>query len=111
MRNLHFGLNGYAPADATIVWGARAILEGRSYSLLPDRQDCVSVEGADRQAFKVVLDRGLAAAREKVAELKDAFELRADMHEDFILYEDDEVCIMANPRASYGYLYMVGWLK
>lgn len=131
--NLEFGYNAGLPLDAKFAWGARAILERGSFSLLPDRQSwypssasvpswpsSTSVQGEDINLYqenelgrlRLRLDGGLIAqARDEVSRLLRAHAMRSDERQEFWLAEDDLVIMLGNTNASRGYLYLVAFIK
>jgi hypothetical protein len=119
---LEFGLQPRGPF--TVAWGARAIftpqpprepkkIKGRAPKAYPipneidilwDRQSCI-FDGSEneRKAFTDLLnDKILPALREKVH--KSRFDRETD--EDAIV-EVNGYKAIANPRRSYGYIYLV----
>lgn len=107
-----FGLWQECPEDATVAWGARAILRDGFVDLLWDRQ---SAEGSDEGTRKVFCERVnkvLPVVRAKVKELCSAWRgMRPNEQEVFVLYEDDGIVVKGDTRASYGYLYLVAYAK
>ena len=107
--NLQFGLSAVIPQAATTGWGARLIFPDE---MLWDRQ---SFEGRDTPQGKKLhawlnggaLKKALTAARR----MSRHFTITPDSRQQVTLYEDAIGCIVGNPNASYGYLYVAGWLK
>jgi hypothetical protein len=85
-------------------WGARAIFTNRFVDLLHDRQ---SWEGEEKE--KKALEKWLnKTGLPKIRKLASSLDTRD--HEE-VRFEDDKHVIVANPRASYGYLYIGAWSK
>ena len=93
---------------ANTVWDARAIIEGESFSILHDRQ---SIRGNGKKIAGLLNGGVLAAVRDKVTKLRKAGEIRADEAKEHVLYDDDELRVVGNTNASFGYLYLVGFIK
>ena len=100
---------------APVAWGARGIWNGGEYvSLMWDRADFEVPDGLDeaeaedrKLKFAALLNDGrLDAAFKAIPDY-----LRGSDHELVVLLDDDEVVIVANPNASYGYLCLAAWLK
>ena len=103
-------------------WGARAIIENGSYSILSDRQSMSDPDTEGWEEFKATMNGGaLKAARECFTDIV-TFGYPADENgrrkgfrwaddREITLYEDDDIKIIANPRGSHGYLYMFAYRK
>jgi hypothetical protein len=101
---LTFGYNAGLPEGVRAAWGARFIFPD---DLLHDRTGIFGDE-AERKALIEWLNGGvLTAARDAARKAG----LRPDESREVVLYEDDKGKVVANPNASYGYLYVAGWLK
>lgn len=109
------------PADAIVAWGARAIYErvpsvqaGRKYapgyytfSTLPDRRGLVGGDETAQRALCAWLSKkGLPALTKLVKAGGPSPDERCE-----IRVEDGDYVIVANPNASYGYLYIGAWQK
>lgn len=125
LRSLTYGLKDPA-ADAVAVWGARAIYSrdrgafeqnytksgkprkrGRvpwfTVDLLWDRKDATG----DKAALKRLCDW-----LDKVALPKLRMEIDLEPSESTnYTIEDENFTLHANPRASYGYLYITAWVR
>jgi hypothetical protein len=102
---LAFGLRDI-PADVTSAWGARLIWPN---DLVHDRQD---LKGPTKGLLAQWLNGGaLRVALDNAARLARASELTQSEDREVVLYEDERGVIKANPQASFGYLYVAGWLK
>lgn len=119
---LGWGLRHAVPEDARAAWGARAIVEERGFSLLPDRQEIWAADQEAKDALASALngpnrgDGAISKAQETAGKLMDAGEIRnqsggRDEPGEHLLYENDEIKIVGNTNGSYGYLYLAGWLK
>lgn len=103
-----FGYRTEESENAANVWGARAIVEGESFSLVHNRQGCKG----DFDALAAVLNGNvLKLVHERVAALRKSGEIRNDEATEHVLYDDDVVKVVGNTNASYGYLYLVAFLK
>ena len=109
-QNAHvWGLR--APIDARASWGARGIANWGTLDIPWDRQQ---VSGEDKASIELVnkLNGGIL---EKVhlsyQRLADMGEIQGHMANRVTLYEDDEIKVVGDTRASHGYFYLVGWLK
>jgi hypothetical protein len=121
---LAYGLNDAIPeAHQHAVWGARLIFPD---DLVWDRQDTINYGGLPDDQYALdrdlltnwlngtrdgyypttrgesPLDQALRAAKRL---------LRADQDENVVLYEDGIGQIIGNPRASFGYVYLVAYLR
>lgn len=106
---MQFGLWASCPENAEVAWGARAILENGTFSLLWDRQSWKGPE-EKRGQFSAMLNNGiLKAVDKKVRELLDKGEMREDEAKEFVLYHDDKAWVLGNTNASFGYLYMIAF--
>jgi len=118
-KQLEFGLRDAIPDRAVAGWGARAIiLSGNRlqprFDLLPDRQDAFAKTEAAALALRRVLrfyPGVIDRAQQTYEELVERGELRANVHQVFKLVAERGFRIVANPRASCGYLYMAGWFE
>lgn len=86
-----------------VAFGARLILEHGNCAVVRNR---VAFRGTPAQCRK--LSTAIAAGPLNAALLA-AAELRADDETEHVLYEDETVKIVGNPRGSYGYVYIGGW--
>ena len=105
-----FGLTPIENSPAT--WGARAIDDGKTFGLLPDRQS-FDGEQAHVDALLHVLNKMgvLKLAQAEFGRLKSTGEIRGDVANLVTLYEDGFVKIEANTNASHGYVYVRGYIK
>jgi len=99
---LAFGCNKALPDGVTAAWGARFIYPD---DLVWNRQD---LKGENTDPLKDWLNAGALGEARRAARLK-APDGTTD--ETVVLYEDDTGIVVANPQASYGYLYVAAWLK
>lgn len=100
-------------------------MEGDGFCLLPDRQ---GLAGPDRKVLMDKMNGGIMAkVQERTRELQAEGKVwthpshpidwgaevrnRPDRGSLVVLYEDDEVKVVANSNGSYGYLYLAAWLK
>lgn len=97
----------HPPKDAPLAWGARAIQEGGSFSLLPDRQSMRKtdderlreewVDVLNTQVLPTLRVQPYAASSTKV------YEGQLDTPLGTVAWE-------ASTNASYGYVYVAAWL-
>lgn len=110
--NLRYGYNAGIPDGVDAAWGARLIIDqSGQVDMVWDRTDCAGPD--DRR--RLLLDRlnGGAgrAATDRLADLLRADELSTREDREVVLYEDDHLVYLANPRASAGYAYVCAYLK
>lgn len=113
LDKLTFGLSGAVPENAKAAWGARAIFhQGRagrkaSFDLVWDRLDIKALSPEDKELLIDRLDGGgLQAARQAFAKADlEPWESRV-----ITLYEQKGCKIVANPKGSYGYVYLAAWI-
>jgi len=115
---LSFGYQAGVPADHTgALWGARLIFPD---DLLYDRQSNAYVGDADEATAASALNElhdwinGLGSETKPLKLALAATRtsgLRSDESREVVLYEDERGKIVGNPNASYGYLYVVAFLK
>jgi hypothetical protein len=107
-----YGLNAH-PDDAPGWWGARAILAPRAFrpmDILPDRQS----SGGERFPLLMRLLNeygGLSIAQARASALCNNFKLVGKEQFERILLDTDLVKVVADTRASHGYVYISAWLK
>jgi len=128
---MQFGLFNQMPEGYTgVAWGARAIVE-KSYahrkwcetmrgreprmfnvSLLHDRQSWKNDDADKCAEMSRVLNKGPIKEALKVAESLFANTWNGLMDEGtHVLYSDDKIEILGDPRASGGYLYIVAYWR
>src|SRR5262245_7583104 len=105
MSSLAFGYNGGLPDGVKAAWGARFIFPD---DLVYNRQDLI---GADTEDGKKLLDwlngGALGAARAKARTMHVSSAETVEV----VLHEDETGIVLGNPQGSYGYLYVVAFLK
>ena len=106
-----WGLKNAVPDNAAIAWGARTILRDGYVDLVPDRHGFCPPHGKAVKAFALALENVLPQVYDRVKELCDQNIMMDDFAEQHTLYEDDELCVVGNTNASYGYLYLAAWKK
>lgn len=101
-----------APDNALVSWGARGIFTQAQIDLLGNRQGLRG--GADPEvarAFFVELNsRVMPVMRRNYKLAVEVGALSPTSSDDVVLY-DDGIVFLANPRRSYGYVYVVAWLS
>ena len=116
-EKLGWGLVHAVPAHAPVAWGARAIIGDSQpfFDLLPDRQSMVGSEGLCKALRRALNQLGphdgyLARAQQSYDELRLKGDIRPSSHGVVKLVHDEgHLCIHADARASYGYLYVAAW--
>lgn len=107
---LTFGYNQGLPDGTTVAWGARAILNSGTVDLVHDRQSTIGT-GPELDELLALLNSGVNARWiARVKELCDGLEMRGGKAEHFELYVDQDVTVVANTKASHGYLYIAAYL-
>ena len=112
---LGWGASAYVPEGAPAAWGARLIYPN---DLVWDRQD-MQGEPSHRAALSAWLNGtdthaeigALRLALDKATELDLLGGIRGSMNTMVVLHDDTAGRIVGNPNASYGYLYVAGWLR
>ena len=108
---LAFGYSAGIPDDVTTAWGARLIAPN---DLLYDRQDLVA-ENATAKADLIAWLNGSPSGTGALAKmrewLKENYWQFGQDDVEHVIYEDDEGIIVGSTQASYGYIYVAGWLK
>lgn len=102
---LSFGLNKEIPEHITVAWGARWIYPDDQ---VWDRQDFKGIETPEGQQLKAWLDNG---AIRKAMDKARRRPVSASEDHTVVLFEDKDGIIKGNPQASYGYMYVVGYLR
>lgn len=113
-KTLAYGYRRF-PEGVRAVWGARLI---EPNDLLHDRQDLVADDDSSKADLIDWLNgetRGqgaLARALERLARhgFTDGCPELQQRDEEFPVYEDERGKIVGNTQASYGYVYVAGWL-
>jgi hypothetical protein len=108
-EKLSWGLQ--PPPGASVAWGARAIFKDGGVDLLHDRQGMVGDKGAKESLAEALNGGPLGAAREQAYTLWSQGKIRGDVAGMVTLVDDGQVVIEADTRGSYGYLYMVAYLR
>lgn len=85
------------PAGIDAAWGARAIFRGGLVDLVWDRQ-----AGGDEDLREWLNMRGIPQMRRLVADVGSSEDRE-------VRWTEGAYTIIANPRASYGYLYLGAW--
>jgi hypothetical protein len=102
---LTFGLHNTAPETAEAQWGGRWIFPD---DILWDRTSWIGYGTPAGDRLKSWLNTGaLGKAREAARKSG----LSQSENRTVVLYEDAAGVIKGNPNGSYGYLYVVAWLK
>ena len=136
-QDLAWGLTEAIPPEAPASWGARAILgPNGSVDLLHDRQDLWAKNPAEKKRLVGALNGGVISETRKASVrafeshglyilhgpvgvpryAKGAATLDDERYQhsgscEVVLYDDEVVTVVGNPRASCGYVYLAAWLK
>jgi hypothetical protein len=107
---LRFGIN--PPGGVQTAWGARWIIDsdGRVDQVW-DRTDAIGPDDRHHELLDYLNDHVGDAPQQKARQLLERGELRWSDEHRVTLYEDDVVTVVANPRRSYGYLYVGAWFR
>lgn len=109
---LEFGYNPGLPDTVTAAWGARGILhKNGDLDIPPDRR---SVAGDKEKVKRICAALDRFGMKRLLKAVKTAVEngfLRSNVDEPYILYEDQEIVVVGNTRASYGHLHLAAYLK
>lgn len=92
------------PEGCLAAWGARAIYNNREVDILHDRQGTAGDPEEIKKLLKWLNSKGLTGFRKM---LKKEDLLGSDNR--VVTYKAGGYVIKANPRASYGYLYLGAW--
>jgi len=128
-----FGLDKAVPLDTDAAWGQRAVCDPRRirYERHHGRREKQVVDPAKLHIDTALHNRSpgfcyiTEEAKQKLQELlnngilqkvkDDYVELSRNIHgnesRQHVLYEDDQVKVVGDTRASGGYLYVAAWLK
>jgi hypothetical protein len=100
------------PSGVETAWGARWIIdpEGRVDEVW-DRTDAIGPDDRRRELLAYLNDHVGRAAQETAAELLRSGRLRWSDEAAVMLYEDEVVTVVGNPRRSFGYVYVGAWFK
>lgn len=104
MRRLAWG--GEVPMHAPAAWGCRAILEHKNIDLVPDRRAFYYKE--DEKELK---ELGKWLDTRALKELRKYHDKIGFCQDDNTIWSFAEkgFAMLASPRASFGYLYIVAW--
>lgn len=105
-----YGLVAEIPDGVAAAWGARAILSYGKVDVLPDRQQPVGEEDA-RRRLGTLVNSNFGQVRDEVLRLCNRGLMIGNREQKHVLFENDEVIVVGNTNASYGYLYLAAWLK
>ena len=95
----------------TAIWGARAILEGGSYSLLSDRQSVGGNPDEVKELIRILNSYALRECHYRATTAITKGTIGHNVEGVIVLFEDDNVKIIGDSRKSHGYLYISAWLK
>jgi hypothetical protein len=112
-RKLEFGLNGEIPEDAPAAWGARAIQQDDYLDFPHDRQSIFATNPGSRKALLTMLNDAklFEYIQEPYREARLRGELASDEMGVTTLFDSDAFSIKADTRASFGHVYICGYLK
>lgn len=101
-----------APDEAPAAWGARTIGRGASLDVVIDRTSWHGTTPAKAVLKAVLNDEGaFKIAIDEWARLQKDGEVRHDQAKLVVLYDGPKVRIEANTNASFGYVYLVAYVK
>lgn len=106
-----FGYWKAYPETPKAGWGARAILKNGTIDIPYDRQSTKGEQPARRELGRLLNGGILKKVEKKIADLHYEYKLRSDVDEEHILFDSDKVRVVGNTNASYGYLYLLAYLK
>jgi len=107
---LRFGLN--PPEGVETAWGARWIIDPHGgVDPVWDRVDAIGPTDRRRQLLEYLNAEVGDAPEHQARQLLERGELSWSQDTTVTLYDDQEVTIRANPRRSFGYLYVGAWFK
>ena len=112
-----WGQSGVVPEDAIAAWGARLIVDQDGMvDMLGDRQGTDDGPHAD-ELLQHLNGPVLRGTMETIGDLlrgsvfeDEWVQMSTREREDFIVYQDDRLCIHANTNGSAGYCYVTAWL-
>jgi len=111
-KDVSWGLRNTVPENATVAWGARAILDGTAdyAQILPDRHGFAEDMTAEqRTEFLAEMNSGvLPKLQTIIKQYREAGKLRGDQ-ENLLTTEINGIQFAMNTNASYGYLYISAW--
>ncbi|AXB41285.1 MULTISPECIES: hypothetical protein [Amycolatopsis] len=106
---LRFGYNKGLPSGVTTAWGCRAIVgDGFGIDVPPDRE---SGFGDHHTLTGYLRDHCGDAWMAKATAMFEEGEIFVGSDREITLFDDDRAAIKANPRRSYGYLYVCAYFK
>jgi hypothetical protein len=116
-EKLEWGLVHAVPEHAPVAWGARSIISDTMpfFDLLPDRQHMVGSEALRAALGRAMNQLGshdgyLARAQAAYDKLRQEGAVRPSSQGLVKLVDDKgHLCIHADARSSYGYLYVAAW--
>jgi hypothetical protein len=76
-----------------------------------DRTDAIGPDDRRRELLDYLNDQVGGAPHETAAEFVRSGRLRWSDETTVTLYDDEVVTVLANPRRSFGYLYVGAWFK
>ena len=107
---LRFGIN--PPAGVQTAWGARWIIDpdGRVDQVW-DRTDAIGPDDRRHELLGYLNDHVGHAPQQQAEQLLGRGELSWSDDARVTLYEDEVVTVVANPKRSFGYLYVGAWFR
>lgn len=101
-----------APAEPLATFRARAIVTQDGTVDIPWNRTDYTGDPAARQKLSGLLSDGIGKrATDRVKELLLSFEMQTRKAQEFTVFEDEQVQVLANTNASGGYCYIVATLK
>lgn len=107
MDHLTFGYGDAVPDTAVGAWGARAIVnQDGLVDLVPGRDDVVG----DTRILQVLTEEvPLKGLVKLISDLLKDYVMKTREDEPFVLAQSDVCVVVANTKASAGYVYIAGW--
>jgi hypothetical protein len=107
---LPYGLSEAVPENADVAWGARFIVTQDGHvDLPPDRQGTAG--GGDRTALLDAMQGVMpfGRLRQEIADRLCSGEINTREQAQHVLADDDGILIVADTKASAGYLYVAAF--
>jgi len=108
---LPFGLSEAVPADAKVAWGARLIITANGHvDFLADRQGCAGDESLRDDLLNRL--QAIAPLNELIAKIREHLldrSIDTRRSEQIVLVDDCGLKVVADSKASAGYLYLAAF--
>lgn len=111
---LAWGFAAAVPATAKAAWGSRMIFQFHygcpDVGFVMGRNDLQGAE-PEREALRAWVDQNAGDIRAAAELALRTYTIRPSEAGRFVIFEDERGKVVGNTNASYGYLYVAGWLK